>query len=271
MTKTANKTRFDFGQNWKSFSAGALNIGRVKQAREDFQKLNAGIKFRGQNFLDVGFGQGLALLLAEEAGAAVVGNDINPKCVEALKATRRYFPKTSPGQIPLVIGSILDQSVIDEIKNRSSYTDHLFDIVHSWGTLHHTGDMYRAITKTANLVRENGHYIIAIYNKHWTSKTWRKIKRRYSESSPMGQRVMIAVLKPVIWLAKLAVTGKNPSRKDRGMDFHHDVVDWVGGYPYEYATKEEIVDFVSRLGFKTVKVVPAQVFTGCNQFVFQKN
>lgn len=130
--------------------------------------------------------------------------------------------------------------------------------------------MYRVITKTANLVCEKGYYIIAIYNKHWTSGTWKKIKRWYSKSSPTGQRVMIAVLGPVIWLAKLVVTGKNPTKKERGMDFHHDVVDWVGGYPYEYATKEEIVTFVSKLGFKAVKVIPAQVFTGCNQFVFQR-
>ncbi len=262
---------FDFGQNWKSFSASALDARRIEQAREDFQSLCAGINFAGKNFLDIGFGQGLALLLASEAGTTVVGNDINPKCTDALKITGRFFLTASTDHIPLIIGSILDQSVIEKIKACSGYADHSFDVVHSWGTLHHTGDMYSAITKTADLVRENGYYIIAIYNKHWTSGTWKKIKRWYSKSSSMGQRVMIAVLKPVIWLAKLAVTGKNPTQKDRGMDFHHDVVDWVGGYPYEYATKEEIVAFVSKLGFKAVKVVPAQVFTGCNQVVFQKN
>jgi 2-polyprenyl-6-hydroxyphenyl methylase/3-demethylubiquinone-9 3-methyltransferase len=57
---------------------------------------------------------------------------------------------------------------------------------------------------------------------------------------------------------------------DRGMDFLHDVVDWVGGYPYEYASSEEIRNYVCRQGFICVRMQAAQVPTGCNEFVFQR-
>ena len=74
----------------------------------------------------------------------------------------------------------------------------------------------------------------------------------------------------LIFVAKLGVTGENPLRKQRGMDFWFDVVDWIGGYPYEYATPEEVVAVVEPCGFTTQRVIPAQVPTGCNEFVFRR-
>jgi 2-polyprenyl-6-hydroxyphenyl methylase/3-demethylubiquinone-9 3-methyltransferase len=55
------------------------------------------------------------------------------------------------------------------------------------------------------------------------------------------------------------------------MDFGYDVVDWIGGYPYEYASIDEITGFVTRLGFIDERVIPAQVGTGCNEFVFRRH
>lgn len=74
----------------------------------------------------------------------------------------------------------------------------------------------------------------------------------------------------VIYAAKFATTRQNPFKKERGMDFGYDVVDWIGGYPYEYASTGEITTFVTKLGFTTERTIPAQVGTGCNEFVFRK-
>jgi 2-polyprenyl-6-hydroxyphenyl methylase/3-demethylubiquinone-9 3-methyltransferase len=72
-------------------------------------------------------------------------------------------------------------------------------------------------------------------------------------------------------MAKLIVTRKNPFKKQkRGMSFYYDVIDWVGGYPYEYADKDEVINYVEKLGFKCIKLVKPLVPTGCNEFVFQK-
>jgi 2-polyprenyl-6-hydroxyphenyl methylase/3-demethylubiquinone-9 3-methyltransferase len=81
---------------------------------------------------------------------------------------------------------------------------------------------------------------------------------------------MIAGLYPIIWLAKFLLTGENPKDKERGMDFFYDVVDWVGGYPYEYASIEEIEEMCRPLGLELVDARRANVPTGCNEFVFIK-
>ena len=63
---------------------------------------------------------------------------------------------------------------------------------------------------------------------------------------------------------------KNLLNKSRGIDFFYDVVDWVGGYPYEYASKSEITALIEPLGFELIDFVPAQVPTGCNEFIWKK-
>src|SRR6202022_397244 len=95
---------------------------------------------------------------------------------------------------------------------------HGYDIVHSWGLLHHTGDMHRAIANAACLVRPGGHLVIAIYNRHWSSLLWKWIRGLYALSPPWLQRLLVVALYPAILGAKWKVTGKNPKRMERGME-----------------------------------------------------
>jgi 2-polyprenyl-6-hydroxyphenyl methylase/3-demethylubiquinone-9 3-methyltransferase len=259
--------QFDFGQNWLDFSKRALTLQKVDEARKDFQKLLSGIDLKGKRFLDIGFGQGLSILLAQEAGAEVYGNDINPKCRDALARTASVMGKKA--DIPVIVGSILDKSTVQklafEVPNNG-----LYDIVHSWGVLHHTGDMHLALKNAASLVRDNGHFVVAIYNRHITSKPWLIIKWLYCSSPSLIQHLFIALLYPVIFIAKFAVTRKSPFNQMRGMDFYYNVIDWVGGYPYEYASEKELINMLSPMGFSCKKTIPAEVPTGCNEFVFVK-
>ena len=136
--------------------------------------------------------------------------------------------------------------------------------------LHHTGSMYEAITKASDLVETDGYFVIAIYNKHWSSPVWRWIKYSYNISPALVQKILARFFYLIIYFAKLIVTGKDPKKEQRGMDFLHNVVDWIGGYPYEYANTKQITKFVHKLGFETLKINPALVPTGCNEFVFRK-
>ena len=261
--------QFDFGKNWTEFARSALTPERAVQARSSFSKLLDGIPLRGRRFLDIGFGQGLSLLCAVEAGAFAFGCDINPKCREALESSSIQFPLVRTDEIPVVIGSILDGEVVARIAHYGDGHGR-FDIVHSWGVLHHTGDMRRAIRNAAALVNEGGHFVIALYNRHWSSLSWLAVKWLFCKSPGWSRRVMIALLYPVIWVAKLLITGENPKRKERGMDFYYDVVDWVGGYPYEFGSVNEIMAIVVPLGFECIRAIPSNVPTGCNEFVFQR-
>lgn len=261
--------QFDFGNNWADFSANALDDESVQRARQEFSALleRAG-GVRGKSFIDIGFGQGLSLLSAAAEGARVVGVDINPKCGEVLRRNRVHFPGVVD-DVPVVIGSILEDRTLERV--REIAPDHgRFDIVHSWGVLHHTGDMELAVRNAAGMVKPGGHFVVALYNRHWSSLPWLAIKYVYCKAPRVIQQLLVALLYPVIYVAKLLVTRADPRKQQRGMDFFYNVVDWVGGYPYEFASREEVLALVQPLGFQPVAFVPAEVPTGCNEFVFQR-
>lgn len=241
------------------------------QARAAFLSLMGDIELKGRTFLDIGFGQGFSLLAACAQGARSVGCDINPKCHEVIERNRSLFPEVGGMTIPLYAGSIVDDAVVAALRDAPEAGEKGFDVVHSWGVLHHTGDMKRALANAGSLVRPGGHFVIAIYNRHWTSLPWLAIKALYVNSPRWAQRSMIGVLYPIIWLAKLAATKNNPKSMDRGMDFYYNVVDWVGGYPYEYATMGEMENMCRPLGFALVRSIAAKVPTGCNELVFRKH
>ncbi len=263
--------QFDFGQNWQNFSANALTAERVRQARENFQELVAPLPVEGWTFLDIGFGQGLGLLTAAALGARSVGCDINPKCAQVLQTNLHHFPELIAAP-PVVVGSILDNSTLAAIHREAQKIGgrESFEIVHSWGVLHHTGDMATAIRNASGLVAPGGHFILALYNRHWSSRAWWLVKWLYVHSPRWVQRALITLFYPVIYLAKWVVTGKNPKQQERGMNFYYDVIDWVGGYPYEYASREEVERTLAALGFRPVKFIAARVPTGCNEFVFER-
>jgi len=263
--------QFDFGKNWADYSAIALNAERASQAQEAFAALLApagGVA--GKSFLDIGFGQGLSLLSAKAAGGRVLGVDINPTCEEVLRRNLAYFPSCEHASVPVVIGSILDDRTVQRIREASPDRG-MFDVVHSWGVLHHTGDMRRAAQNAASLVKSGGHLVVALYNRHWSSRMWWIVKYIYCRLPADFQTPLVRVLLPVIYMAKWLVTKGDPRKQARGMDFYFDVVDWVGGYPYEYASKYEVLALFEPLGFRCVKFSPSQVPTGCNEFVFQRD
>ena len=257
---------FDFGENWKRFSDNALDSERFRQAQEHFADLTTGLPLAGSKFLDIGFGQGLSLLAAAQAGADVCGLDINPKCSDVLFENARRFGCT-PVRARIAVGSILDQESIDRVR---AWAPEGFDIVHSWGVLHHTGAIWTAIDRACSLVRPGGHLVLAIYNRHWSSPAWTAVKRAYVGSPALLQTAMTVAFVPVIYVAKLLATRRNPLRKQRGMDFYYDVVDWIGGYPYEYASRSQVERFVRGRRFVPKRFVAAGVPIGCNEFVFLK-
>ena len=53
------------------------------------------------------------------------------------------------------------------------------------------------------------------------------------------------------------------------MSWINDVVDWVGGYPYEYASVEDITEFYRRDGFEPLKIRENRSY-GCHQLVFRR-
>ena len=98
--------RFAFGKNWQSYSANALTAQRIEQARHAFGELLTGIDVQQKRFVDIGFGQGLSLVVAAEMGADVLGIDIDADNLEALKTTQQAMGCDKP--LRTRIASILD-------------------------------------------------------------------------------------------------------------------------------------------------------------------
>lgn len=260
------KNRFEFGKNWRSF-LNTFNSVRIKEARTSLLKLLDLKNLRGKKFLDIGSGSGLFSLAAALLGASVTSFDYDPESVECAKYLRS---KIHPGDSKWKIkqGSVLDKKFL---KTLSQY-----DIVYSWGVLHHTGDMWQAFENVIPLVKENGLLCIAIYNDEGkASKIWRKIKWLYC-SGKTGKYCVCIIYMPY-FLGRVLISSiiqrKNlisDYKKNRGMSLYHDLLDWLGGFPYEVATVEEILNYMRAKGFRLKNLITSAGW-GCNQFVFLRN
>lgn len=271
--EVARGERFEFGRNWAHFLA-VLDDGRIAAAEHALRQMLRAERLDGLRFLDIGSGSGLSSLAARRLGASVHSFDYDPQSVACTgELRRRYF--TSDPQWTVERGSVLDVPYVRSLGE--------FDIVYSWGVLHHTGRMWEALANAAIPVSPRGRLFVAIYNDTGTqSRRWRWIKRTYNEL-PSAARTpfAIAVTLPgeLKALAGSALRGRpgdylrswSGYRRLRGMSRWHDIVDWVGGYPYEFATPDEIFEFYRSRGFTLANMKCGGVGLGCNEFVFERS
>lgn len=261
--------RFGFGANWTDFLEH-LNDERIQEAETLLKQMLDVESLNGISFLDIGSGSGLFSLVARRLGARVHSFDYDPQsvaCAEVLKA--RFFPDDNKWTIEE--GSVLDVGYIRSLGK--------FDIVYSWGVLHHTGEMWKALENAYAPVAEEGKLFIAIYNDQgWVSQWWRMVKRFYC-SGKMGRAVVIPVYFSYWFFGgviKDLLMFKNPMNRyteywrQRGMSRTHDWIDWLGGYPFEVAKPEEIFDFYRDRGFVLQRLNTCAGGLGCNEFVFRR-
>lgn len=259
--------RFEFGENWTQFLQ-VLDDERVRNARESLQNMLGVDTLTGKSFLDIGSGSGLFSLVARQLGARVHSFDYDPKSVAcAQELRRRYFPGDS--QWTVQEGSVLDEDYVASLGR--------FDIVYSWGVLHHTGSMWKALENAKLAVADEGTLFIAIYNDQgYISRNWKRVKQIYC-SGALGRSAMKLAFYGYFGLGRLVADlrhRRNPFtsygvyKATRGMSVLHDWRDWLGGYPFEVAKPEDIFDFYHRDGFVLERLKTCGGGLGCNEFVF---
>jgi len=264
------KERFEFGRNWAWFLK-TLDDERIAAATRSLQDMLEVTSLEGRSFLDIGSGSGLFSLAARRLGARVYSFDYDSQSVACTcELKRRYFPEDD--QWTVESGSALDAQYLRSLGN--------FDVVYSWGVLHHTGDMWTALANAAIPVAGGGKLFIAIYNDQGSaSKRWAKVKKLYNKL-PEGLRFLVVGPSFVVlfWrrLLKDFLRGKpfavirDYHQNQRGMSFWQDLIDWVGGYPFEVAMPELIFDFYQKRGFVLTRLKTCRGTSGCNEFVFEK-
>ena len=265
--------RFEFGRNWAQFLR-LLDDNRIQRAEESLKDLLGTDSLAGQSFLDIGSGSGLFSLAARRLGARVHSFDYDTDSVNCTtELRRRFYPVDSSWTVEQ--GSALDRGYLSSLGH--------FDVVYSWGVLHHTGDMWQALENVHSLVKPGGKLVLALYNDAGSrSVLWKSLKRTYL-TLPKPLRSPFAALTILPGEARMllgAILRGRPSEyvqswtkyadAKRGMNRWRDVIDWVGGYPYEYARVDKIFDFYRQRGYATSRLKGSAGPLGCNEFVFEK-
>ena len=265
---------FAFGKNWQAYAA-KISQPQILEAEKGLLRLLDLENVKGRRFLDIGCGSGIHSLAALRLGVReLVAVDVD---ADSIATTRALLEENAPGG-PWRAEII---SVFDLNPSQMG----AFDVVYSWGVLHHTGDLLRAIRCAAAMVGEKGWFIFSLYRRTWMDSFWRWEKRWYAHASPAVQSLARNAYVSLFRL-RFRMTGRSFQHyvenyfQNRGMDFYHDVHDWLGGYPYETITPAEVESVMQVLGFIPTRL-PSQnrgflgrnlgIFgSGCDEYVYRR-
>lgn len=136
--------------------------------------------FPGRRVLDVGCGLGRWLEGFRQLGCDVTAVEASPTACETLRA--RYV---GDGQVQIVEGDLF--TVLPVLPGK-------YDLVWSWGVLHHTGRVREALSLLGRMVAPDGLLYLFLYGRE--SGSWR---------SRLGVPVIRAVLAPLSFALKTRV------------------------------------------------------------------
>lgn len=257
---TSNIT-FSFGKNWKNY-AQTMTEKSINYARQDIEEWLGKDTCKDQRILDIGSGSGIHSLIFYQKGVKELFSfDYDPYSVETTKL--QWQKVGSPQNWQITQGSILDRNFIASLGK--------FNIVYAWGVLHHTGQMWQAIENALSLVENQGYFFVSLYTKGDLYPEHLALKQRYNQASLIEKKWMEW---KYIWgfMKQRIKQGKNPlgwnQTKERGMSIYYDIVDWLGGLPYEVASPAEVIEFCEKFGFILVKIKELDQ-GGCSQYLFQ--
>lgn len=267
--KQITEQRFEFGKNWHDFIQKNYGQDKVETSKNHILKFMERNDLHGLSFLDIGCGSGLHSIAALQAGVSIVhGFDYDPNSVAATRFVQSQVGY--PDNWTVEQGSVLDDEYMESLPQ--------YDLVYSWGVLHHTGDVWHAIRNAAGRVKPGGLFYIALYSADVqvdpAPEFWLQVKRKYVSSGWLTRRYMD------LWYVWRFQMHRNPMllplflkrmhdyKKNRGMNIFTDIRDWLGGWPMEFVYDNDAVRFCEDLGFELKKIKAGEANT---EFLFRHN
>jgi 2-polyprenyl-6-hydroxyphenyl methylase/3-demethylubiquinone-9 3-methyltransferase len=258
----SDKITFSFGKNWKDYLS-TIDEQVLEVARNDIEEWIGTPQIRGKKVVDVGSGSGLSSLCFHNASPAeLVSFDYDEHSVEATKSLRNRAGDARKWKI--IRGSILDKAFLDQLG--------LFDVVYSWGVLHHTGRIWAAIENAQKLCKVGGLTLISIYQAGDLYRRHLALKKNFNNQSSSEKQKMIeqhALERYPGLTVSDAVNRMKSNVVRRGMNEYNDLVDWLGGLPYEVAYPSEVISRFLSQGFLPIRVLE-EGQGGCNVYLFRK-
>jgi len=188
------KTASVFGEQWTEFGVDAA----VSRADLLLHLPNAWDEsvFSGR-VLDVGCGMGRYAALVAEYGGEVVGVDVS----RAVEKAAELWPQCS-----FVQADIIDPPFAPES----------FDLVYSFGVLHHLPDPIRGLLRCHELVKPGGRLLVWVYSSHGgILRKGRRTARRVVGRAPVFLRPLAYTAAALIFVAYVAprrLTGRRGGR-----------------------------------------------------------
>jgi len=221
---------------------------------------------KGLNFLDIGCGSGIHSAAACLAGANSIRSfDFDRNSVAATEMVRDRIGR--PTEWRITLGDVLDDEFVNSLGK--------WNLVYSWGVLHHTGDVWRAIDNASRTVADGGVLYIALYSADRISdqELWMRVKRQYNEASSWGRRrifwwyVWNYMLQRRLRALPAFIRKLLHYRRGRGMSLFVDIRDWLGGWPMEFTHDADVIAFLRERGFTLQNITAVEANT---EFLFVK-
>jgi SAM-dependent methyltransferase len=194
-------------------------------------------RYRGAKVLEIGVGAGTDHVQFARAGAELTGIDLTPRSVELTGARLEQEGFTSRV-------SVMDAETL-------AFPDDSFDVVYSFGVLHHTGSAERAFAEVRRVLRPGGEFVGGLYNRNsffivrvlaerylrreYRHESWaeRKARIEYSTSDALPYVRLFSARELRGKLKRAGFTRVAITRRHLGLDFGTftppHVVERVGG------------------------------------------
>lgn len=258
--------RFLFGKNWNNFIQFHFSEERVNISKKNLLAFLEVGDLANWDVLDIGSGSGLHSLAMVKAGAKTVTSFDYDE--QSYSTTSYLAKKFGSNNWTVRQGSVLDSNFMSSLPS--------YQLVYSWGVLHHTGNVWKALENASEKVKSNGLFFIALYSKDALAEEpeyWLNIKKRYNKGSGLTKRLL------ELWYIVKFELGYNPFaffsflnkyrtyKTQRGMNKLVDIRDWLGGWPMEFVGDKDAVFYLEKRGFELVKMKTGEANT---EFLFRK-